>query len=131
VVLTPEDAPWLASYRYREISDGEVSVKVLESSPDGSCAHLGPSGCEIYDRRPYVCRQFDCRMAFKSASARERADFASRQVWEAARRRLHTLDAADLAGLAAYRGRAEEAFARLADALDGPQAASPAGTAAE
>ena len=34
---------------------------ILEHKPDGSCFYLGESGCSIHERRPAVCRTFDCR----------------------------------------------------------------------
>ncbi len=37
-------------------------VRYLKRKPDGSCVHLGPSGCEVYERRPAACRTFDCRL---------------------------------------------------------------------
>lgn len=37
-------------------------VRYLKRKPDGSCVHLGPSGCEVYEHRPAACRQFDCRL---------------------------------------------------------------------
>jgi Fe-S-cluster containining protein len=38
---------------------------VLKSKPDGSCVYLGDQGCSIYERRPQMCRAFDCRLMVK------------------------------------------------------------------
>ena len=38
--------------------DGEL---VLRQRPDGACIHLGEHGCTVYEHRPTVCRNFDCR----------------------------------------------------------------------
>jgi len=36
----------------------------LRRLPNGDCVYLDRvSGCTIYDRRPQVCRDFDCRIA--------------------------------------------------------------------
>lgn len=29
---------------------------------DGSCIHLGEHGCTVYEKRPEVCRTYDCRL---------------------------------------------------------------------
>lgn len=28
---------------------------------DGACKYVGEAGCTVYERRPAVCRKFDCR----------------------------------------------------------------------
>jgi Fe-S-cluster containining protein len=33
----------------------------LKKTAAGACVYLGPAGCTIYERRPVVCRDFDCR----------------------------------------------------------------------
>jgi Fe-S-cluster containining protein len=33
----------------------------LHKNPDGSCVHFVDSKCSVYDRRPVVCRAYDCR----------------------------------------------------------------------
>lgn len=34
----------------------------IQNDPDtGHCIYLGDEGCTIYDTRPSVCREFDCR----------------------------------------------------------------------
>lgn len=35
--------------------------QVLAHKLNGDCVYLGPGGCSIYDRRPILCRAFDCR----------------------------------------------------------------------
>lgn len=62
VTLEPEDGN---HRRYRTVVarhplTGE-SVRRLEMKPDGSCTYLGDKVCTIYDRRPVMCRVFDCR----------------------------------------------------------------------
>ncbi len=40
-----------------------VGARILIAKKPGSkaCRYLGSSGCTIYERRPWVCRNFDCR----------------------------------------------------------------------
>ena len=38
-------------------ADGFANAK----GPDGYCAHHERDGCTVYDRRPLVCRTYDCR----------------------------------------------------------------------
>ena len=46
--------------QYETVSDSAWGVK-LAQKPDGSCHYLVPGGCSIWNRRPAVCRAFDCR----------------------------------------------------------------------
>lgn len=38
-------------------------VFAIKPNDDGStrCRYLGPTGCTVYDKRPVLCREFDCR----------------------------------------------------------------------
>lgn len=66
IVLMPEegDAPW----RYDTVEavnplDGRPCLAIRQT-PEQACIYLGPSGCEVYDYRPAICRSFDCRRYF-------------------------------------------------------------------
>jgi len=62
VVLVEEDGD-PAQYRTVPLEGaGDESLRQLETKPDGACIYLGEQGCEIYDRRPAMCRTFDCRL---------------------------------------------------------------------
>ena len=37
---------------------------MLDHKPNGDCIYLGKVGCTIYDKRPRMCREFDCRNFF-------------------------------------------------------------------
>lgn len=41
--------------------DPETGGLKLRKRADGGCIHLGPKGCSVYEHRPAVCRQYDCR----------------------------------------------------------------------
>jgi Fe-S-cluster containining protein len=69
------------------------AVAELSQHDNGDCVYLGDGGCTIYDRRPAVCRGFDCRRLFMSQSRDERRQWikdkmVSRDVYAAARKRL-------------------------------------------
>lgn len=34
---------------------------MLAHKEDGSCVYMAESGCGIHNRRPTICREFDCR----------------------------------------------------------------------
>lgn len=53
------DAPRLLHLMTKRRDDG---VLYLAKKPDGSCVHLGASGCTVYEHRPHACRHYDCRM---------------------------------------------------------------------
>jgi Fe-S-cluster containining protein len=105
VLLSENDEPNMAAYDYRQIGQH----RVLNNKPNGDCAHLGPEGCTIYEQRPFVCRTYDCRKHFKMLASRERRRFANSALGDEARKRLATLDAADLADLQIYRLRSAKA----------------------
>lgn len=68
VLVTPGDPEEL--YDTESVLDGKF--KLLRQRPDGSCIHLGPGGCEVYENRPAICRAFDCGGWFRSWTRDER-----------------------------------------------------------
>ena len=70
---------------------------MLAHKPNGECVYLGESGCTIYERRPAICREFDCRKMFKrfdrdTRRLMVRKGLASKAVMDAGRKRLRTLE---------------------------------------
>lgn len=69
IILHPEDGDQVATYHtavMRNLRGDGRDVHVLQRGTDGdSCIYLGPQGCTIYDRRPAICRSFDCRKLFQ------------------------------------------------------------------
>lgn len=43
-----------------EMMHGFGDLRVLRQV-EGACVYLGDQGCTIYERRPAMCRSFDCR----------------------------------------------------------------------
>lgn len=62
-------------------------VKMLAHKPNGDCIYLGESGCTIYDRRPTICREMDCRLladyiSKRQAKQKARDGLLRMAVWE-------------------------------------------------
>lgn len=58
-----------------ECDDLAAGIKVLKRAANGDCVYLDrATGCTIYDRRPAICREFDCAAAYKRLGAKGRAD---------------------------------------------------------
>lgn len=57
VVLSPERGDAVADYRVVAVPGGWM----LDHEENGDCVYLGESGCAIWDRAPWACREFDCR----------------------------------------------------------------------
>jgi hypothetical protein len=94
----------VASYRHRAITDGATGnpLFLLATEPNGQCVYLGPAGCTIYERRPLLCRSFDCRKHYLILPRQDRDNlvrlgFSSRAVFNAGRARLGSLSAAERA----------------------------------
>jgi Fe-S-cluster containining protein len=47
-------------------------VRIMKLNNSGSCVHLTESGCDIYSRRPFICKVFDCREAWRFMKRRSR-----------------------------------------------------------
>lgn len=76
----------------------EHGKPVLDRKPNRDCIYLGSAGCTIHDRSPWVCRITDCREIFLATPKEMRRALIERnphraRVYEAAKKRLHTLDA--------------------------------------
>ncbi len=69
----------------------------LAQKPNGDCKYLGEGGCTIHGRAPAICREFDCRRFFLKLGGRVerrqllKTGLVTKDVYEAGRKRLHTL----------------------------------------
>jgi hypothetical protein len=86
------------SYRHRILTDQPTGKRVflLATRSNGQCVYLGASGCTIYDRRPLLCRSFDCRKYYLVLPRQDRDNLvklglSSRAVFNAGRARLKSL----------------------------------------
>ena len=87
----------MESYQFRVAAGRDGSeVFLLATTPEGACVYLGPEGCTIYERRPLLCRSFDCRKHYLILPRQDRDNLvklglSSRAVFNAARVRIKTL----------------------------------------
>jgi Fe-S-cluster containining protein len=93
--LHPDQGDDVASYQVRQVADGAF---VLATTQEGACVYLGDKGCTIYERRPLICRTFDCRKHYLILPRQDRDNLvrlkmSSRAVFNAGRTRLVTLSA--------------------------------------
>jgi Fe-S-cluster containining protein len=101
VELRPDRGDNLDDYPHRAMENlAGVFKVVLARRPNGDCIHLGKNGCEIYDKRPTVCRTFDCRRMIAGATKQERRELValgvfSKRIMEAAKERLATFKPLD------------------------------------
>lgn len=65
-----EDAKGLPTVTDRRV-DGMMLRRLLQN-PDGSCSHLVEGRCSVYERRPRICRIFDCREHYHLPAAQRR-----------------------------------------------------------
>lgn len=47
-------------------------VNALPHKPNGDCIYLGPLGCTIHGKHPYICRIYDCATAYSIVPRAER-----------------------------------------------------------
>jgi Fe-S-cluster containining protein len=97
--LHPDQGDDVESYRTRQVTgSGGEAVFLLETNAAGGCVYLGETGCTIYERRPLICRTFDCRKHYLILPRQDRDNLvrlklSSRAVFRAGRARLATLSA--------------------------------------
>jgi hypothetical protein len=99
--LHPDQGDDVASYQVRVAADKAGNpVYLLATTQSGECVYLGEAGCTIYDRRPLLCRSFDCRKHYLMLPRQDRDNLvrlglSSRAVFNAGRVRLKTLSASE------------------------------------
>ncbi|MDE3197709.1 MAG: YkgJ family cysteine cluster protein [Acidobacteriota bacterium] len=102
VFLHPGEGDDVRSYQVRAIArpeNGEL-VFLLATKENKECVYLGPDGCTIYERRPFLCRSFDCRKHYLILPKQDRvnlvnAGLSAQSVFDAAKSRVGTLSAAE------------------------------------
>lgn len=104
VILHPECGDDPAQYLTsptRHPMTGQT-VFALQHKENGDCHYLGPHGCSIWERRPSICREFDCRLSllrFKKSTRKAMIakGLMDQAVVDAGRARLDTLSIAERA----------------------------------
>lgn len=77
----------------------EGADRVLDRKASGECIYLTARGCAVHGAPPDICARFDCRVLFlltDKAKRRQRIteNPTMREVYDAGKRRLETLEAA-------------------------------------
>ena len=99
--LHPEQGDVVESYRHRALMDSTGNtVFLLDTEANGHCVYLGDTGCTIYERRPLLCRSFDCRKHYLVLPRQDRDNLvrlglSSRTVFNAGRARLKSLSSGE------------------------------------
>lgn len=110
VVILPEEGDAVADYEH-EIIDvpGIGPYAYLKHKKNGECIYLDAGGCSIRERRPHMCRIFDCRAFYLSKTRAERRKLAAgnplaRVIFAAGRERLDSLDRSEIARIGEHMG---------------------------
>ena len=94
VLLLPHEGDDISQYDHVMLpGPGPDHAVALRRKPNGECVYLGPQGCTIHDRAPYLCKTFDCRLFFLNRTRAERHNLvkrglAKKEIFQAARRLL-------------------------------------------
>jgi Fe-S-cluster containining protein len=98
-LLNPAEGDDVGAYQYRVAAHPDTGepLFLLATKETGECVYLGPTGCTIYERRPLLCRSFDCRKHYLILPKQDRDNLvrlglSSRAVFNAGRSRLKTLN---------------------------------------
>jgi uncharacterized protein len=98
IFLHPEDGDVVESYDVQEMDHPLKPGRafMLKKGADGNCIYLKDGGCSIYERRPIICRKFDCRKLFLRFGRAERRlmvkrGMADQDVFDRGRELLPTL----------------------------------------
>ena len=98
IMLHPEKGDDPSLYQTREVDHPLTGKKVLmiDHKADGSCVHLGAEGCTVYDKRPVICRMYDCRKILLTMPRKILKELVAKGQFTAAeetaaRARVHTL----------------------------------------
>ncbi len=71
-------------------------VLMLDHKPNGDCIYLENNQCSIYEKRPVICKTFDCRRMYLGFTKAERLKmlkmgWIDKEKIEAGKKRLNTL----------------------------------------
>ena len=98
IILHPEYGDDPALHQTVEITHpltGEPALMVAQKA-NGDCINLTEKGCRVYENRPAMCKEYDCRkqyMSLTKAMRREMVErgIASQSTFDAGKRRLDSL----------------------------------------
>lgn len=90
VRLLPGDDPKQYKTEQHDHFPGQL---MLAHKPNGDCIYLGEHGCTIYERRPRMCREMDCRLialrtSFTKARRLNKKGLLREPIWKKGRELL-------------------------------------------
>lgn len=98
IMLFPDSGDVVETYEAEEwtLPGTDERGHLLKKGADGNCVYLGDGGCTIRERKPAICRAFDCRKWFQSATRVERRfmvkhGLAHKAIFDRGRELLPTL----------------------------------------
>jgi Fe-S-cluster containining protein len=101
--LLPEEGDDVSSYEHEAITMPPLNetLQVLRHKKNGDCIYLDRDGCSIHERRPHICRIFDCRAFYLSKTRAQRLEHrkqgaVAKAVITAGKDRRKTLDPGEL-----------------------------------
>lgn len=102
IILHPECGDDVSKFQTIEVPNpltGEFALMV-EQKPNGDCIYLADKGCSIYDDRPIICREFDCRKQYMTLTkairqAMVEKGMASVETFSAGKQRLSSLSSTE------------------------------------
>lgn len=68
IAIMPERGDDHRKWKTDRQADG---TRTLRRGADGNCIYLGPDGCTIHGRQPYMCRAYDCRKHYLAVLAKD------------------------------------------------------------
>jgi len=88
IMLHPEHGDVPEDYETIPVGD----LFALAHKPNGECIYL-EKGCTIYERRPVICREFDCADLMRRTTSHDRKlmlknGWINKEVLRAGRRRM-------------------------------------------
>lgn len=98
IILHPEDGDRAEDFKTQQIWHPlyNKEVTALQRKADGdTCIYLAEpvGGCTIWERRPAICRSFDCRKFAKRFTRRQVIDMGQPlETWEQGRKLARTLE---------------------------------------
>lgn len=102
IALLPQNGDVMENYDYTTIIDPRNGAEIfmIKRQDNGACIYLGEKGCTIYEKRPLICRVYDCRKFYLSLTEEDRRIMLRNNPehaneFNAAKKRLNTLSHED------------------------------------
>lgn len=98
LILHPEMGDEVSAYETVPVRHPMTGrpVHMLAQKDNGECIYLTADGCGIHDRKPAICREYDCRRQYLMMTKAERkaavrAGYMCEEKFSEGKKRAHTL----------------------------------------